>query len=66
MAEVIRKVENLIRVVLENVCSIGRQKLSQSMLRQIPRILCHSDDFFGFVLSLRQRSVKSHKLVEFV
>ena len=53
----IRKVENFIRVVLENVCSIGRQKTFTINITSNSENFMSLGRFFDFVLSLRQKSV---------
>ena len=53
----IRKVENFIRVVLENVCSIGRQKTFTINVTSNSENFMSLGRFFDFVLSLRQKSV---------
>ena len=60
MAEVIRKVDNWIRVVLENVCSIGRQKTFTINVASNSEIFMSVGRFFLFWLILAPKINENH------
>ena len=63
MAEVIRKVENFIRVVLENVCSIGRQKTFTINVASNSEIFMSVGRFFLFWLILAPKINENHTIL---